>query len=65
MKNKQTRTDRIYRALRGLSVGSTAAIFGVVVTRWGADVFELRTWGGDYLDIVEAAADISSRWVWA
>lgn len=50
---------RIQGALLDMPIGSTGSRFGVVVTRWAKDGFEVGTWGrGDVVGSETAAEEI-------
>ena len=38
-------TQKIADKLNAIKVKHTTTVFGVAVTRWGADAFEVGTWG--------------------
>jgi hypothetical protein len=53
---KSNQLERIQRKLDEISIGCCSVIFGVVVTRWGIDDFEVGTYGKeDCFDVVQAA----------
>ena len=57
-----TRISNIQSALLRMSVGCTSVVFGVAVTRWAKDGFEVGTWGrGDVVGSETAAESIASR----
>jgi hypothetical protein len=52
----------IQDALLSMPIGTTGVRFGVVVTRWGKDGFEVGTWGrGDVVGSESAAEAIVAR----
>lgn len=53
----------IKTSLEGMKIGETGIRFGVVVTRWKADTYEVATWGreGGLMSAAAAAAHLAMR----
>lgn len=59
MTNRDDKICRVQEVLLGMPLGATGVKFGIVVTRWAKDGFELETWGcGDVVGSESAAEQI-------
>jgi len=56
-------TTTIKTSLEGMKIGETGIRFGVVVTRWNVDTFEVSTWGreGGLMSAAAAAAHLATK----
>jgi hypothetical protein len=58
----QDKLCAVQAALLAMPVGTTGVRFGVVVTRWAKDGFEVGTWGrGDVVGSETAAEDVLGK----